>query len=164
MAPLPTIPLLDTSRPSSDPVRVWRTSLTPTRYFAATRLTRSALASRPDDAEDDTALSREMRARALEALPRVPLRETLKFSTEPARMRRSSLTPSRSLAATRATVATQTDEGETALSREMRARARATVAALGGAKGSLRCALPRAAAGAGTDIAGQTQTRAREST
>ena len=31
MAPLPTIPLLDTSRPSSDPVRVWRTSLTPAR-------------------------------------------------------------------------------------------------------------------------------------
>ena len=80
-------------------------------------------------------------------------------------MRRSSLTPSRSLelAATRATVATQTDDGETALLREMRARARATVAALGGAKGSLRCALPRAAAGASIEIAGQTQTRGSES-
>ena len=144
-------------------MRLRRASLPSSRDCAATRVTRTARATRIVD-DDIEALLREMNALAL---PATRPHDAWRSSPDPVGLRRSSQTPSRSLAATRATRsarATRTDDDEVkALLREMRTRGVAPAAAARIAKDSLSRALPRAAAGAAIQITGQTQTRASES-
>ena len=92
----------DPSQSSSDPMRLRRASLPSLRDCAATRVTRVARATRADDDDDIEALEREMQALAL---PATRPHDAWRSSPDPVGLPRSSQTPSRSLAATRATEA-----------------------------------------------------------